>query len=809
MDRRIIAAVVACCVPIVIAGVTPLHAQWVENGVGACTAPGEQLDPKIVLSASGEAILVWLDDRNQDYNYDIYAAKVTKEGTVPWTANGIAISAAASSQILPAITADGTGGAIFTWQDNRSGNHIYAQRIDGSGAVQWTVDGIPLYSLSYGAERPAITTDMVGGAIVVWDDYRASNYNVYVQRVDPSGSAVWSINGNAMCTATGNQQYTQIVSDGIGGAIMVWRDERNGNQDIYAQRVGTDGVIMWSYNGVAVCTETSDQSEPRLVCDGGQGAIIAWRDMRNGNMDIYAQRVDASGSVQWTADGVSVCSYAQTQSMQAMAPDGSGGTIIVWHDYRNANYDIYAQRLNASGSALWTADGIGICTDTDMQANPAITTLDAGGAIISWADLRTDVADIYAQKIDANGTDQWATDGVPVCTAPNIQTYPALVVDEYGGAFVTWRDKRSIKEDIYVQRLESDGDWGFYPAPDIYNVRDVPGDEGGSVNVSWYASSVDPSPDHLITEYSIWRAIAPAAATLLIEQGAAVFDEDSGTDGKVLEPNSDVVRVQQFASETYFWKYIQSVDAAYLESYSDVVPTLFDSTDVCDEYHYFQVIAHTSDPYVFYTSDPDSGYSVDNLAPCPPACLVGQQSFTPEGLDITWRSNTEIDFDCYAVYRGLSEDFVPGPGNLVGEPCDTSYFDGGWQWNMGYWYKVAAVDIHGNESLYAVLGPDAVTGVETPGSSPAYFLAQNHPNPFNPVTTIRFGLKERGPARLSIYDAAGRLVRTLVDDTRPAGAYSIEWDGRDTEGRAVASGVYFYCLRADAFEQTRKMVLLK
>ena len=88
-------------------------------------------------------------------------------------------------------------------------------------------------------------------------------------------------------------------------------------------------------------------------------------------------------------------------------------------------------------------------------------------------------------------------------------------------------------------------------------------------------------------------------------------------------------------------------------------------------------------------------------------------------------------------------------------------------------------------------------------------LAQNFPNPFNPSTTIKFDLKEKGLVTLKVYNVAGQLVRTLVDDVRDAAAYSIVWDGRNNTGSAVASGIYFYKMETKDFSQTRKMVLLR
>jgi hypothetical protein len=88
-------------------------------------------------------------------------------------------------------------------------------------------------------------------------------------------------------------------------------------------------------------------------------------------------------------------------------------------------------------------------------------------------------------------------------------------------------------------------------------------------------------------------------------------------------------------------------------------------------------------------------------------------------------------------------------------------------------------------------------------------LAQNNPNPFNPRTTIGFDISSPSHARLEIFSASGRLVRTLVDAVRPAGSHQVVWDGRDDAGRSVGSGIYFYRLRAGTFSESRRMTILK
>jgi hypothetical protein len=99
-----------------------------------------------------------------------------------------------------------------------------------------------------------------------------------------------------------------------------------------------------------------------------------------------------------------------------------------------------------------------------------------------------------------------------------------------------------------------------------------------------------------------------------------------------------------------------------------------------------------------------------------------------------------------------------------------------------------------------------VTPAETPKSTK---LAQNFPNPFNPSTTIKFDLKDKGMVTLKVYNVAGQLVRTLVNGVRDANTYTVTWDGTNDRGGAVASGIYFYKMDTKDFSQTKKMVMLR
>ena len=121
-----------------------------------------------------------------------------------------------------------------------------------------------------------------------------------------------------------------MIPDGVGGVIMVWKDGDSWS-NIAAQRVNNLGQAMWTPNGVSVCVANNVQERPRICSDGAEGVIVAWQDGRVTSLgrDIYAQRIDAGGNALWANDGVSVCIQSEWQFDPRVVSDGAGGSIVV------------------------------------------------------------------------------------------------------------------------------------------------------------------------------------------------------------------------------------------------------------------------------------------------------------------------------------------------------------------------------------------------------------------------------------------------------------------------------------------------
>jgi hypothetical protein len=535
---------------------SPAAAAWPADplvNVPVCTATGDQMNVASASDGAGGVIVTWHDPRNG--TTDIYAQRISADGVAQWQADGVALCTAIDGQHNPVIVPDGAGGAIVAWLDLRglAGYDIFAQRISASGTVLWRPNGVALCTATGSQISATIASDSAGGAIVTWEDYRDGNGNIYAQRISAGGTPMWAAEGVALCTAIGTQEFPTITSDGAGGAIVTWWDGRSGDFDIYAQAISSVGTPLWTADGAALCTVPGIQEYPTIAPDGAGGAIVTWQDFRAGTVPhIYAQRIPASGTPAWTADGVAVCSAALGQYLPSLVLDGAGGAIIVWTDKRYTSFDIFTQRISSSGAPLWAPDGVPLCLAGFGQVTPAIVSDDAGGAIVAWSDSRSlNVPHIYAQRILGDGTTQWTADGEAVCTASGSQYAPSICPDGVHGATISWYDNRGgLNYDVYAQRVLWYGLLGG-------DVAGIPGDAG----LAFALSPVRPNPSRggaLTVDYSLPNA-STASIELLDVAGRRIASHEVGAlgaghhvlsvgDGRHLAPGLYLVRLRQGAS---------------------------------------------------------------------------------------------------------------------------------------------------------------------------------------------------------------------------------------------------------------------
>ena len=542
-------------------------------------------------------------------------------------------------------------------------------------------------------DHSRITSDGAGGAIITWQDERGGEVHIFAQHVMASGEldAAWPVNGRALltdplalATALGGQKLPVIASDGAGGAIVAWQDERTDlhGPDVFAQHVLASGVVdpAWPANGRALSTAQGVQDNATIVADGAGGAIVAWMDGRAGGsasgsgVDIFAQHVLSSGLVDpnWPVDGAALCTAPATQAFPRIATDRAGGAIVTWYDFRpsSSQIDVYAQHVLGSGvvDPAWPVDGRALTTAASSQLDPSIVSDGLHGAIVAWTDARDGLNHIYAQRVLGSGAiaPGWPANGLAVCTAPVDQITPVVTSDGAGGAIATWQDARN----------------GTNHQPFAQHVL-----ASGAVDAGWPVDG---------------RALSLASGEA--SNGSIVIDGSGGA-----------------------------------------------------------IIAWEEDSFVKANHVLASGL----LDPAFPVNGVFVR------LDLSFQSRPDL--------------VAGGAGNAI----------------------VAWTNRETDSDIYALLVGPAGTVSAPPVAPGGITFAAPSPNPARGPFTLRFTLPREANVRLAIFDASGRRVRVLASGTQPPGDHAMAWDLRDETGRSIDAGLYFARFEAEGQTFTHKLVAVR
>ncbi len=710
---------------------------------------------------AGGMLLGWEDSREGEQ--DIYLQHLSGSGTELWTVNGVAACKAAGLQLLPAVMPDGFGGAIAVWEDRRGGGaDVYAQRIGSDGSTRWTANGVVVCAAPGDQTRPLILGDGAGGFVIAWEDARAGAGDIYAQRLSLLGAPLWTPDGVAVCAATGAQDRPTLAADGLGGVVAAWRDFRGGGSDVYAQRLDTAGASQWVADGVAVCVAGGDQGRPSLIADGSGGVVLAWEDLRGATEDIYAQRVGASGSPQWTANGVALCSAAGDQSVPVLVADGAGGAVVAWQDGRGPNLDIYTQRVSASGVPEWTTDGVALCTAAGNQEQPVIVSDGAAGAVVAWQDARVGgVYDVYARRVGANGGPQWTVDGVAVSAAAGDQKQVVAVTDGGGGALVAWQDRRSgTFLDLYAQRVAASGQLGdpcVLPTQlsSNFNASSAAAIDYFSFDqneVYWAAVAVRGTTGDWDLEIYGNPDGGPSPVCFSAPLGGSF--ETGMVDFVVGDFNPGRTPVGTYYARTVRYSGSGSASVEWDDGTDDIFR---DGAPVSRNTNGSDVI-ETWDCLLASNSTYTLLFSHSGAADLK-ALVFG----SPPGSYWAARSGRRVETTANAVFTSGASGF----------------------------YGIVVVNDNGENGSYSIqIVSGQPVGTADPGSPPVTRLDGFEPNPAPGSTRMRFTLAEAGRVVFHVLDLAGREVAEPISRAWEAGTWTLPWDARDAAGRRLRPGLY-------------------
>ena len=318
---------------------------------------------------------------------------------------------------------------------------------------------------------------------------------------------------------------------------------------------------------------------------------------------------------------------------------------------------------------------------------------------------------------------------------------------------------------VYVADGANDRVQVYTIGPVALEVSDIPNDQGRQVRVAFDRAYTDfNGATEAITQYEAYRLID-------LTNPARVAPG--------LKP--------QLAG----WDYVATIPAHGESEYSMVLPTLGDSTASGTEWTTFMIRAATASPYVFFDSEPESAYSVDNLAPSAPLNFQVTQVTGNGSVVLEWDANGEIDLHNYDLHRGTTPGFVPSEATRIAEVTETMFLDPqGATVGFPVYYKLSARDHAGNESDYALANTEVI---EVDGDAMPRELALfvEGANPATEFAHFRLELTAESSATLEIYDVLGRRVWQSARTTYPAGRSSVTWDLRAGSGMRVGAGLYF------------------
>ncbi len=524
--------------------------------------------------------------------------------------------------------------------------------------------------------------------------------------------------------------------------------------------------------GLPVCTAAYSQSFRTAISDGAGGMFVAWSDMRFVVSDIYVQHVSASGAILWSYNGALACGAAGRQDQPVLVSDGAGGIVVAWRDFRyDSDGDVFAQRIGPGGAALWAFNGVPVCTAGGQQVAPVIAPDSAGaspsGVVIAWEDHR-DEPRIYAQRLDTAGVARWDPNGKPVSTSLAAQFEPAIVTGGPYGVIVAWTQQGDTGSDIFAEYVGHDGQPLWDPAG--AGICAAAGDQFRPIAVSdsaggaWFAWEDDRGAS--IGVYA--QRVTLPGFSVLVDGGAQVcsFDADQLALAAVADGRGGLL-VAWTDERVNMDVYAQRLDPAGARLWPA------SGEIVCNEpgTHAFPSIA------------------ADGLGG---ALVAWEDERTGAGTDIYAQRMDSLGVARWTA-GGVNE-------------CSASYnqFQATVVSNSDTVGVVVWVDQRGASDLYCQRVPLQGTMLR-----PAVSL-KAAPNPATLQATFAFAATGAGRAELTIFDAAGRRVRTLDHEMFEAGVQQVPWDARDDSGRTCAGGVYFARLAVDGrATATRRITLVR
>jgi hypothetical protein len=534
----------------------PVLAQWNANPSIVNNPVSTAITDDVVISSvtdgAGGAIIAWTAYDILNATFNIAVQRKTVNGAISWNnaATPVNLFSSAYSSSVADIIPDGYGGVYITWVQYLSDytTDLYLQRISATGNLLFTPGGIKINASNGHFYSEGHLAADAGGVIIAWTDQLLppgvpipSYAQVFAQRFNTVGVAQWTPGGVQVSTAAGLRALPEIIPDGSNGAFIAFADSRNSgigadgefdNIDLYAQHLGSTGSQLWGPTDALVSNADSNQfiysgsrQTGSMIPDNSGGMIIIFEDYQaynnDNNANLFAQRLNSSGTRLWPGTAVPLANATNIyKDFLHLANDGADGVVATWDELNfSTGGEVHAQRITNAGTADWGANGILLTTASDPGFNSSTMTGDgSGNYVITWSFLHPPSGNIIirGQKLNGAGLSQWTAGGVDICTNPSAMARnPKIIKSNTNTTLVTWEDSRNLvanNMDIYAARISSAGTLVFVN-PNNYNTI-----ANGSWNnpAIWAGNVVPPAGANIFILHNVTANINTTCNTLRV-----------------------------------------------------------------------------------------------------------------------------------------------------------------------------------------------------------------------------------------------------------------------------------------------------
>ncbi|MFK5855159.1 MAG: T9SS type A sorting domain-containing protein [Bacteroidota bacterium] len=323
--------------------------------------------------------------------------------------------------------------------------------------AQWTANPIintEIVDTTGMQVQPKIVVNDNGESYISWfSNFEANQFNVYMQRLDVNGNSLWGEAGLLISnhpTASYTTDYDLII-DNTGCAILVTQDYRTGNSNVFAYRISPDGNFLWGENGIAITNDTDENPSPYAIVDQDGNIIFGYEVLpadSSLNLKICLQKFSPDGQSLW--DNNTIISNDTTDCFQPhfiSAVDNS--TIVVWVEKVSGGNKMYpfAQKIDSGGDLVW-ANSVSIDTLNGLPLaifNPSLINDEYGGFFMGWRAYPQNMTthSCFAQHINTDGIAQWTPNGVLASDSVGFKHYaPSITyLPEHNEFFLFWSEQ--------------------------------------------------------------------------------------------------------------------------------------------------------------------------------------------------------------------------------------------------------------------------------------------------------------------------------------------------------------------------------